>query len=202
MKWLHSGGDGEQGWGGCWQKPTLFNTVLLRSEESIVKKKKKKRQGCSSSFTSSAHRFPHNLTSLKNMLTDADWRTGKKWTVKTEILITVSVERIIYHLPSPKSAQNRQHRHKYCIFYATCVQHVDFHALPNRLWVQPHEKFGRPITYISTRFRGNNQMNALRFISSAPIAFLLPVTGFLILLVNYTRAESVVRFRGAELVWI
>ena len=45
------------------------------------------------------------------------------------------------------------------------------------------------ITYISTRFRGGEQSYAQRFISSPSIAFLLPVTGFLILLINYTKAE-------------
>lgn len=39
-----------------------------------------------------------------------------------------------------------------------------------------------------------------RFISASSIAFLLPVTGFLILLINYTKAELVVRFRGEGLV--
>lgn len=71
---------------------------------------------------------------------------------------------------------------------------------PTILIVQPHESIGAAITYISTRFRCNKQSNARCFISSAPIAFLLPVTGFLILLVNYTKAGLVVRIRGAELV--
>lgn len=66
------------------------------------------------------------------------------------------------------------------------------------------KSFGAAITHISTCFRGSKQSYAWRFISSLPILFLLPVTGFLILSINYTKAELVVELRvrleGAALV--
>lgn len=70
---------------------------------------------------------------------------------------------------------------------------------PDILFCQPHESASAAITYISTCFSGNKQSYAQRFISSPSIAFLLPVTAFLILLINYTGAELLVRFREQRL---
>ena len=54
---------------------------------------------------------------------------------------------------------------------------------------QPHESSSAAIIYISTRSRGRTQPHRRRFISPSAIAFLLPVTGFLILLINCTEVK-------------
>lgn len=129
--------------------------------------------------------------------------SGYEWRYKTTILIRISVEHITHHQSLEKSTENKKHDQKYCIFDGTCAHHVNFSKkTPNILFVQPHESFAAAITYILTRFRGNEPSYAQHFISSLPISFLLPVTGFLILLINYTKAALAGRFRGAELVRI
>lgn len=77
---------------------------------------------------------------------------------------------------------------------------MDVGGSSNILFGRPHESSSAAITYISTCFRGSKQLYVQLFISSPTIAFLLPVTGFL--LINYTTAQLVVRFRGAAPVWI
>lgn len=56
-----------------------------------------------------------------------------------------------------------------------------------------------PVQQLHT-YRHASEAVRSRFISASPIAFILPVTGFLILLINCTEAELVVKLRGTGLV--